>query len=56
MQNTSPTREVDGIAASVVITGDDRAAKRTVFALARDMRFHPMLFVRLGPMRVLTRD
>jgi hypothetical protein len=66
--------EVDGIAASVLIAGDDQAAKETVFALARDMGFHPvdagalkatrdleklvatMLFVRLGPIRVLSRD
>jgi 8-hydroxy-5-deazaflavin:NADPH oxidoreductase len=66
--------EVDGIAASVLIAGDDQAAKEVVFALARDMGFHPvdagplkatrdleklvatMLFVRLGPIRVLSRD
>jgi 8-hydroxy-5-deazaflavin:NADPH oxidoreductase len=65
--------EVDGIAASVLIAGDDPEAKQLVFALARDMGFHPMdvgplkatrglerlvgimLFVRLGPLRVLTR-
>jgi 8-hydroxy-5-deazaflavin:NADPH oxidoreductase len=65
--------EVDGIAASVLIAGDDPEAKQIVFALARDMGFHPvdigplkatrelerlvgvMLFVRLGPLRVLTR-
>jgi len=64
--------EVDGIAASVLLAGDDPAAKQTVFALARDMGFHPvdigplkatrqlerllgvMLFVRLGPLRVLS--
>jgi 8-hydroxy-5-deazaflavin:NADPH oxidoreductase len=64
--------EVDGIAASVLIAGDDAAAKRTVSALAADMGFHPvdvgplkatrdlerlvavMLFVRLGPLRVLS--
>ena len=64
--------EVDGIAASVLIAGDDPAAKQTVFGLARDMGFHPvdvgplkatrelerlvgmMLFVRLGPLRVLS--
>jgi 8-hydroxy-5-deazaflavin:NADPH oxidoreductase len=64
--------EVDGIAASVLIAGDDPAAKQLVFALARDMGFHPvdvgplkatrelerlvgmMLFVRLGPLRVLS--
>lgn len=64
--------EVDGIAASVLIAGDDPAAKQTVFALAEDMGFHPvdvgplkatrelerlvgmMLFVRLGPLRVLS--
>jgi 8-hydroxy-5-deazaflavin:NADPH oxidoreductase len=64
--------EVDGIAASVLIAGDDPVAKQIVFALARDMGFHPvdvgplratrelerlvgmMLFVRLGPLRVLS--
>jgi 8-hydroxy-5-deazaflavin:NADPH oxidoreductase len=64
--------EVDGIAASVLIAGDDPAAKQLVSALARDMGFHPMdvgplkatrelerlvgmmLFVRLGPLRVLS--
>jgi 8-hydroxy-5-deazaflavin:NADPH oxidoreductase len=64
--------EVDGIAASVLIAGDDPQAKQTVFALAADMGFHPvdvgplkatrelerlvgvMLFVRLGPLRVLS--
>jgi NADPH-dependent F420 reductase len=64
--------EVDGIAASVLIAGDDPDAKDIVFAIARDMGFHPvdagplratrdleklvgvMLFVRLGPFRVLT--
>jgi 8-hydroxy-5-deazaflavin:NADPH oxidoreductase len=64
--------EVDGIAASVLIAGDDPEAKQIVFALARDMGFHPvdvgplkvtrelerlvgmMLFVRLGPLRVLS--
>ena len=64
--------EVDGIAASVLIAGDDPAAKQIVFALATDMGFHPvdvgplqatrelerlvgmMLFVRLGPLRVLS--
>jgi NADPH-dependent F420 reductase len=64
--------EVDGIAASVLIAGDDPDAKQTVFALAADMGFHPvdvgplkatrelerlvgmMLFVRLGPLRVLS--
>jgi 8-hydroxy-5-deazaflavin:NADPH oxidoreductase len=66
--------EVDGIAASVLIAGDDREGEETVFGLARDMGFHPvdagplkatrdleklvatMLFVRLGPIRVLSRD
>ena len=66
--------EVDGIAASVLIAGDDQAAKDTVFELARDMGFHPvdvgplkatrelerlvgvMLFVKLGPLRILSRD
>jgi 8-hydroxy-5-deazaflavin:NADPH oxidoreductase len=64
--------EVDGIAASVLIAGDDANGKRRVLALARDMGFHAvdagplrasrdleklvgtMLFVRLGPIRVLT--
>jgi 8-hydroxy-5-deazaflavin:NADPH oxidoreductase len=64
--------EVDGIAASVLIAGDDPQAKRVVSGLARDMGFHPvdvgplkatrdlerlvgtMLFVRLGPLRVLS--
>jgi NADPH-dependent F420 reductase len=64
--------QVDGIAASVLLAGDDPAAKQTVFALAADMGFHPvdigalkatrelerlvgmMLFVRLGPLRVLS--
>jgi len=66
--------EVDGIAASVLIAGDDPEAKQIVFALAGDMGFHPvdigplkatrelerlvgvMLFVRLGPLRVLSRS
>jgi NADPH-dependent F420 reductase len=66
--------EVDGIAASVLIAGDDPQAKQIVFALATDMGFHPvdvgplkatrelerlvgmMLFVRLGPLRVLSRS
>ena len=43
---------VDGIAASVLITGDDSAAKETVFSIARDMGFHP---VDAGPLRA-TRD
>jgi 8-hydroxy-5-deazaflavin:NADPH oxidoreductase len=65
--------EVDGVAASVLIAGDDPEAKDIVFAMARDMGFHPvdagplratrdleklvgvMLFVRLGPFRVLSR-
>jgi NADPH-dependent F420 reductase len=64
--------EVNGIAASVLIAGDDPQAKQAVFTLARDMGFHPvdigplkttrelerlvgmMLFVRLGPLRVLS--
>jgi predicted dinucleotide-binding enzyme len=63
---------VDGIAASVLLAGDDPQAKQIVFALARDMGFHPvdvgplkatrelerlvgmMLFMRLGPLRVLS--
>jgi 8-hydroxy-5-deazaflavin:NADPH oxidoreductase len=66
------TPEVDGIAASVLLAGDDPQAKQIVFALARDMGFHPvdvgplkatrelerlvgmMLFMRLGPLRVLS--
>jgi predicted dinucleotide-binding enzyme len=65
--------EVDGIAASVLIAGDDATAKKVAFGLARDMGFDPvdvgplkacreldrlvevMLFVRLGPLRVLSR-
>jgi NADPH-dependent F420 reductase len=43
---------VDGIAASVLIAGDDPAAKEIVFAIARDMGFHP---VDAGPLRA-TRD
>jgi 8-hydroxy-5-deazaflavin:NADPH oxidoreductase len=43
---------VDGIAASVLIAGDDPAAKAVVFAMARDMGFHP---VDAGPLRA-TRD
>ncbi len=66
--------EVDGIAASVLIAGDDQGAKDAVSELARDMGFHPvdvgplkatrelerlvgvMLFVKLGPLRVLSRN
>jgi 8-hydroxy-5-deazaflavin:NADPH oxidoreductase len=65
--------EVDGIAASVLLAGDDDDAKEVVSGLARDMGFHPvdvgrlresyhldrlismMLFVKLGPFRVLSR-
>jgi 8-hydroxy-5-deazaflavin:NADPH oxidoreductase len=65
--------EVDGIASSVLIAGDDPAAKGVVFELARNIGFHPvdvgplkstrelerlvgvMLFVKLGPLRVLSR-
>jgi NADPH-dependent F420 reductase len=65
--------EVDGIAASVLIAGDDPEGKDVVFEIARNMGFHPvdagpltatrdleklvgvMLFVRLGPFRVLSR-
>jgi 8-hydroxy-5-deazaflavin:NADPH oxidoreductase len=43
---------VDGIAASVLITGDDPEAKARVFAMARDIGFHP---VDAGPLRA-TRD
>ena len=64
--------EVEGIASSVLLAGDDPDAKRVVSELARDMGFHPvdvgplrhsyhldqlvsmMLFVRLGPFRVLS--
>jgi 8-hydroxy-5-deazaflavin:NADPH oxidoreductase len=64
--------EVEGVASSVLLAGDDLEAKRIVSALARDMGFHPvdvgalrqsyhldllvsmMLFVKLGPFRVLT--
>jgi predicted dinucleotide-binding enzyme len=70
--STSPLRRVNGIAASVLLAGDDHEAKGIVSALARDMGFHPvdvgllresyhldrlvsmMLFVKLGPFRVLT--
>jgi NADPH-dependent F420 reductase len=66
--------EVDGIASSVLIAGDDPKAKKIVLSLARDMGFHAvdagplrtardleklvgtMLFVRLGPLRVLSKD
>ncbi|HET6919613.1 MAG TPA: NAD(P)-binding domain-containing protein [Jiangellaceae bacterium] len=44
--------EVDGIAASVLIAGDDPAAKEIVFRMARDMGFHP---VHAGPLKA-TRD
>jgi 8-hydroxy-5-deazaflavin:NADPH oxidoreductase len=40
--------QVDGIAASVLIAGDDPEAKQTVFGLARDMGFHP---VDVGPLK-----
>jgi 8-hydroxy-5-deazaflavin:NADPH oxidoreductase len=40
--------EVDGIASSVLLAGNDREAKRVVAALARDMGFHP---VDVGPLR-----
>lgn len=40
--------EVDGIAASVLIAGDDPDAKDVVFGVARDMGFHP---VDAGPLR-----
>jgi 8-hydroxy-5-deazaflavin:NADPH oxidoreductase len=43
---------VGGIAASVLIAGDDPGAKEIVFAMARDMGFHP---VDAGPLRA-TRD
>lgn len=43
---------VDGIAASVLIAGDDPDGKNIVFRLARDMGFHP---VDAGPLRA-TRD
>jgi NADPH-dependent F420 reductase len=64
--------KVDGIAASVLIAGDDPEGKDVVFGIARDMGFHPvdvgplkatrdleklvgvMLFVRLGPFRILS--
>jgi 8-hydroxy-5-deazaflavin:NADPH oxidoreductase len=44
--------EVDGIATSVLIAGDDPEAKNLVFAMARDMGFHP---VDVGPLKA-TRD
>lgn len=34
--------EIDGIAQSVFIAGDDEGAKETVFGLARDMGFRPV--------------
>jgi predicted dinucleotide-binding enzyme len=34
--------EVDGIQSSVLIAGDDDAAKSVVSQIARDMRFHPV--------------
>jgi 8-hydroxy-5-deazaflavin:NADPH oxidoreductase len=43
---------VDGIAASVLIAGDDPEGKSVVFAMARDMGFHP---VDAGPLKA-TRD
>jgi NADPH-dependent F420 reductase len=64
--------EIDGIASSVLIAGDDADGKDALFTLARDIGFHPvdagslratreleklvgvMLFVRLGPIRVLS--
>jgi 8-hydroxy-5-deazaflavin:NADPH oxidoreductase len=36
------TPNVDGIASSVLLAGDDREAKRIVSALARDVGFHPV--------------
>ena len=38
---TLTTPEVDGVAASVMIAGDDQGAKETVSELARDMGFDP---------------
>jgi 8-hydroxy-5-deazaflavin:NADPH oxidoreductase len=49
-QLTDPV--VNGIAASVLITGDDAEGKDIVFAIARDMGFHP---VDAGPLKA-TRD
>jgi len=40
--------EVDGIASSVLLAGDDPEAKQIVSAIARDMGFHP---VDVGPLR-----
>jgi predicted dinucleotide-binding enzyme len=40
--------EVEGIASSVLLAGDDPEAKRIVSALARDMGFHP---ADVGPLR-----
>lgn len=40
--------EIDGIASSVLIAGDDADGKDAVFTLARDMGFHP---VDAGPLR-----
>ncbi len=44
---------VAGVAASVLITGDDAEAKEVVFALARDMGFHPVDAGRLRATREL---
>jgi 8-hydroxy-5-deazaflavin:NADPH oxidoreductase len=49
-QLTDPV--VNGIAASVLITGDDAEGKGIVFAIAEDMGFHP---VDAGPLKA-TRD
>ena len=38
--------EIDGIASSVLIAGDDDDGKEAVFTLARDMGFHPWMPVR----------
>jgi predicted dinucleotide-binding enzyme len=47
--------EVDGIPASVLIAGDDEAAKETVFQVARDMGFDPVDVGELAATRHLER-
>jgi 8-hydroxy-5-deazaflavin:NADPH oxidoreductase len=46
---------VDGIAASVLIAGDDQAAKKTAFQIARDMGFDPVDVGELSATRHLER-
>jgi NADPH-dependent F420 reductase len=47
--------EVDGIPSSVLIAGDDQAAKETVFQVARDMGFDPVDVGELSKTRHLER-